>query len=187
MMWNETLKTDNRNIITRTYQFKLLIQYIYTHTHTIQARLNSDFDVKYTTIQFYGNNHNFQSDRGIGLKFYMDSPGMFSYLGLKFQINRSLGRHRNTGQQKLYEFCYLLSFDLWTSYLARILFPKGCDSLIMTVAVKLDSCTFHIKIRIWPCLDRVCAYIYIYIYIYRCMLFNYIMRDCFYAYIKFNL
>jgi hypothetical protein len=33
------------------------------------------------------------------------------------------------GQQRLYEFCYLLSFDLWTSYLARILFLKGCGSL----------------------------------------------------------
>jgi hypothetical protein len=33
------------------------------------------------------------------------------------------------GQQRLYEFCYLLPFDLWTSYLARILFLKGCGSL----------------------------------------------------------
>jgi hypothetical protein len=33
------------------------------------------------------------------------------------------------GQQRLYEFCYLLSFDLWTSYLLRILFLKGCGSL----------------------------------------------------------
>ena len=54
---------------------------------------------------------------------------MFSYLGLKFQVNQSLERYRNTGQQSLYEFCYLLSFDLWTSYLARILFLKGCGSL----------------------------------------------------------
>jgi len=45
---------------------------------------------------------------------------------------RSIGgsrRHHKTGQQRLYEFCYLLSFDLWTSYLAKILFLKGCDSL----------------------------------------------------------
>jgi hypothetical protein len=41
----------------------------------------------------------------------------------------SSGRHRNTGQHRLYEFCYLLAFDLWTSYLARILFLKGCGSL----------------------------------------------------------
>jgi hypothetical protein len=26
---------------------------------------------------------------------------MFSYVGLKFQVNRSLGKHRNTGQQGL--------------------------------------------------------------------------------------
>jgi hypothetical protein len=26
---------------------------------------------------------------------------------------------------------------------------------IMTIAVKLDSCTFYIKIWIWPCLDRI--------------------------------
>jgi len=54
---------------------------------------------------------------------------MLSYLGLKLQINKSSGRHRNTGQQRLYEFCYLLPFDLWTSYLARILFLKGCGGL----------------------------------------------------------
>jgi hypothetical protein len=35
----------------------------------------------------------------------------------------------NTGQQRLYEFCYLLPFNLWASYLARILFLKGCGSL----------------------------------------------------------
>jgi len=95
----------------------------------IQARSNSDFDVKSASIQFYRNSHNSQSDRWIGLKVYMESPDMFSYVGLKFQVNRSLERHHNTGQQRLYEFCYLLPFDLWTSYLARILFLKGCSSL----------------------------------------------------------
>jgi len=54
---------------------------------------------------------------------------MLSYLGLEFQVNWSSERYRNTGQQRLYEFCYLLPFDLWTSYLARILFLKGCNSL----------------------------------------------------------
>jgi hypothetical protein len=48
---------------------------------TIQARSNSDFDVKYATIQFYTNSHNAQSDRWIGLTFYMESPHMLSYLG----------------------------------------------------------------------------------------------------------
>jgi len=96
---------------------------------TIQERLNSDFDVKYATIQFYGNNHNSQSNCWIELKCYVESPDMFSYFGLKFQVNRSSRRHLNTSQQKLYEFCYLLPFDLWTSYLARILFLKGCGNL----------------------------------------------------------
>jgi hypothetical protein len=54
---------------------------------------------------------------------------MLSYLGFKFQVKRSSERHRNTGQQRLYKFCYLLPFHLWTSYLASILFLKGCGSL----------------------------------------------------------
>jgi hypothetical protein len=96
---------------------------------TIQKRSNLDFDVKSASIQFYGNSYNSQSDCWIGMKVYMESSDMFSYVGLKFQVNRSLGRHQNTGQQRLYEFCYLLPFDLWTSYLARILFLKGCGNL----------------------------------------------------------
>jgi hypothetical protein len=95
---------------------------------TIQVRLYSDFGVKCAIIQVYGNSHNSQSDRWIGLKFYVDSSNIFSCLGLQFQVNRSLGRYRNTGQQRLYEFCYLLHFDLWTSYLVRILFQQGCGS-----------------------------------------------------------
>jgi hypothetical protein len=60
---------------------------------------------------------------------FVASPNILSYPGLKFQVNQSSRRHRNTGQQRLYEFCYLLSFDLWTSYLARILFLKWYGSL----------------------------------------------------------
>jgi len=89
---------------------------------TIQERSNSDFDIKYATIQFYGNNHISQSDRWIELKFYVKSPDMLSY-------NQSSGRHLNMGQQGMYKFCYLLRFVLWTSFLARILFLKGCGSL----------------------------------------------------------
>jgi len=33
------------------------------------ARLNSDFDVKCSTIQFYGKSQNSSSDRSIKLKF----------------------------------------------------------------------------------------------------------------------
>ena len=96
---------------------------------TIQAWSNSDFDIKYTTIQFYDNSHNSQSYHWIGLKFYVEASNMFVYLGLKYHFNWSLARHQKMGQQRLYEFCHLLYFDLWTSYLAKIFFLKGCGSL----------------------------------------------------------
>jgi len=48
---------------------------------TIQARSNSNFDVKSAPIQFYGNSHNSYSDRWIKLKFYMESPDMESEFG----------------------------------------------------------------------------------------------------------
>jgi hypothetical protein len=35
----------------------------------------------------------------------------------------------NIGQNRLYEFYYLLPLDLWIFYLARNLFLKGCGSL----------------------------------------------------------
>ena len=95
---------------------------------TTQVRSDSYFGVKSITTQVYGNNHNSKSDRWIGLIFYVDYPNMFYYIGLKIQINRSSVRNPNTGQQRLYEFCYLLPFDLWTSYLVRILFLQGCGS-----------------------------------------------------------
>jgi hypothetical protein len=69
-------------------------------------------DVKCAIIQFYGKCHNFQSDCWISLTFYVGSPGMLFYLGLKFQISWSSEKHNNTGQHRLSEFCYLLPFDL---------------------------------------------------------------------------
>jgi hypothetical protein len=95
---------------------------------TTQVRSDLDFGVKSTIVQVYGNNHNSQSDSWIGLKVHVESPDMFSYIKLKFQVNRSLQRHHNSCQQRLYEFCYLLPFDLWTSYLVRILFLQGCGT-----------------------------------------------------------
>jgi hypothetical protein len=46
-------------------------------------------------------------------------------------MNRSSERTCNIGQNRLYGFCYLLPFDLWTSYLAMILFLQGCGSLYL--------------------------------------------------------
>jgi len=37
---------------------------------TIQARSNSDFDVKVSTVQFFAIEHNFKSNRGIELILY---------------------------------------------------------------------------------------------------------------------
>ena len=75
---------------------------------------------------------------------------MFSYLVLNFQVNRDLGRHRNMGQQKLYEFCYLHPFDLWTSCLARILFLKGCGSLFWKspISTKIFNGLQH-RFQVW--------------------------------------
>ena len=44
---------------------------------TTQVRSDSDFGVKSATVQVYSNNHKSQSDRWIGLIFYVDSPDMF--------------------------------------------------------------------------------------------------------------
>jgi hypothetical protein len=96
---------------------------------TIQARSNSDFDEKCAPMQFYGDSNNSQSDCWIGLQCYVESPAMLCYLRLIFHVSWSSGRHHNTGQQRLYKFCYLLHFDLWTFYLAKNLFLKGCNSL----------------------------------------------------------
>ena len=95
---------------------------------TIQVRSDSDFGVKSTTVQVYSSSHKSQSDRWIGIIFYVDSPDMFYYLGLKIQVNQISGMNRNSGQRRLYGFCYLLPFDLWTFYLVRILFLQGCGS-----------------------------------------------------------
>jgi len=70
----------------------------------IQERSNSDFDVKYATIQFYRNSHNSQSDRWFELTFYVESPDMLFYLVLKFHVNWGSGRHQNEGQQRRTNF-----------------------------------------------------------------------------------
>ena len=62
---------------------KWLLSLDVNRNDTIQERSNSDFDVKCAIIQFYNNSHNSQFYRWIELKFYVESPDMFSYLGLK--------------------------------------------------------------------------------------------------------
>ena len=96
---------------------------------TTQARSDSDFGVKFSTVQVYAIEHNFKSYRWIELKLYSTILEVFVYVVVNFQVNRSSEMTCNIGKNRLYEFCNLLPFNLWTSYLARILFIKGCDSL----------------------------------------------------------
>ena len=65
----------------------------------------------------------------IELKIYKNIPEVCVYVGVNFQVNRSSERTCDIGQNRLYEFCYLLPFDLWTFYLAKILFLRGYESL----------------------------------------------------------
>jgi hypothetical protein len=96
---------------------------------TNQARSDSDFGKNISTVQFYAIEHNFKSNYWIELKLYQKIPEVFVYVGVHFQENPRLERTCNIGPNRLYEFRYLLPFDLWTSYLARILFLQGCGSL----------------------------------------------------------
>jgi hypothetical protein len=41
---------------------------------TLQARSDSDFDVKFSTVQFYAIEHNFKSNHWIELKLYQMIP-----------------------------------------------------------------------------------------------------------------
>jgi len=85
-----------------------------------KKQIDSDSDVKCATVQFHGNNHNSQSDCWSKLKFYMASLDMLCYLGFKFKVNQSLGRHYNTCQQRLYEFYYFFlltcGFPIWLGF-----------------------------------------------------------------------
>jgi hypothetical protein len=96
---------------------------------TTQARSYSDFGVKFSIVRFYVIKHNSKSNRCIELKLYQKILEVFVYVGVHFQVNQSLERTYDIGQNRLYEFCYLLHFNLWTSNLARILFLRECGSL----------------------------------------------------------
>jgi hypothetical protein len=51
---------------------------------TNQARSDSDFGVKVSTIQFYTIEHHFKSNRWIELKLYQKIPEVFVYVGVYF-------------------------------------------------------------------------------------------------------
>ena len=91
---------------------------------TTQVKSDSNFGVKVSTVQFYAIKHNFKFNRWIELKLYQKISEIFVYIEVHFQVNQSLEKTCDIGQNRLYEFCYLLPFDPWTSYLATILFQK---------------------------------------------------------------
>jgi hypothetical protein len=93
------------------------------------SKVRFRFCVKVSTIQFYAIEHNFKSNCWIELKLYQKIPELFVYVGVYFQENPRSKRTCNRGPNRLYEFCYLLPFDLWTFYLAKILFLQGCGCL----------------------------------------------------------
>jgi len=97
--------------------------------NTIKARPNLNFGVKLFTVQFYAIEHNSKSTCWTEFKLYHKIQKVLVYVGVNFQVNRSSEMTCNIGQNRLYEFCYLLPFDLWTSYLVRIIFLKGCGFL----------------------------------------------------------
>jgi len=101
---------------------------------TTQARSDSDFGVRVSTFQFYAIEHNFKSNRWIELKLYHKIPEVFVYVGVHFQVNPCSKMTSNIGQNRLYEFCYLLPFDLWTSYLARIIFPSRMWEVVLGIS-----------------------------------------------------
>jgi hypothetical protein len=81
MKWLLSLDVNRNDTIQERSNSVLLL--IHTSTYPKKKRSNSDFDVKCAIIQFYNNSHNSQFYRWIELKFYVESPDMFSYLGLK--------------------------------------------------------------------------------------------------------
>jgi hypothetical protein len=79
---------------------------------TIQVRSNMDFGVTFPTIQFYANKHNSKSDRWIKLKLYQKIPEVCFYVRVNFQVNQRYEKTCDIGQNRLYEFCYLIPFDI---------------------------------------------------------------------------
>ena len=78
---------------------------------TTQVKSDSGFGVKVSTVQFYAIEHNFKFNRWIELKLYQNIPEIFVYIEVHFQVNRSLEKTCDIGQNRLYKFCYLLPFD----------------------------------------------------------------------------
>jgi hypothetical protein len=77
---------------------------------TTQARLDLDFGIKVSTVQFYVIDYNSKSNRWIELKLYQKISEVFFYLGVYCQVNQSSESTCDINQNRLYKFFLLTSF-----------------------------------------------------------------------------
>jgi hypothetical protein len=66
----------------------------------IQVKSDSDFGEKFSIVQFYAIEHNSKFNCWIKLKFDMKILEVMVYVEEKFQMNRSLGRTCDIGQNR---------------------------------------------------------------------------------------
>jgi len=64
---------------------------------------------------------------GSNWKFYLEFPGILLYIEVKVQVNQSSGMPYDIGQNRLYEFCYLLSYDLEFLFSKDPFSTRMCD------------------------------------------------------------
>jgi len=78
---------------------------------TTQARLNLDFGVKVSTVQFYDIEHNSKSNSWIKLKLYHNISEIVFYVEVNFKVNQSSERTCDIGENRLYIY-FLLTREL---------------------------------------------------------------------------
>jgi hypothetical protein len=78
---------------------------------TTQARLNLDFGVKVSTVQFYDIEHNSKSNSWIKLKLYHNISEIVFYVEVHFKVNQSSERTCDIGENRLYIY-FLLTREL---------------------------------------------------------------------------
>jgi hypothetical protein len=59
-----------------------VLYFILLQSDMIQPRSNSDFGKTFSTMQFYGNDHNSKSNYWIQLKLYQNIPEVCFYVGV---------------------------------------------------------------------------------------------------------
>jgi len=104
---------------------------------TIQERIEKvdlDFSIIMSIIQFHRNNHDSQSNYWIGWKVCPIFSGIFFYIEVNFKLIRFINalRYRSEQANKLYIVAYFF-FDLWTFYLTMIFFFIRMWQLVLRI------------------------------------------------------